>query len=69
MNLIEYKKILHFQDQIKLPLLNMKNKTHVTLVVVHVNVITLTNAFPCHNFIQLSPHETLLTYVFSYCML
>jgi hypothetical protein len=69
MNIIEYKKILHFQHQIKLPLLNVKNKAHVTLVVAHVNVTTPTNAFPCHNFIQLSPHETLLTSMFSYCML
>jgi len=34
-----YEKILYFQHQIKLPFLNMKNKTLVTLDVPHVSVI------------------------------
>jgi hypothetical protein len=39
MNVTIYK-ILYFQHQTKLPFLNIKNQTCITLIMAHVNMIT-----------------------------
>jgi len=60
--LLKYKKILNFQHQIKSSLLNVKNKTSITLVVTHVCVTTPWNIMLLH-----SPDQLLkLTRCFSF---